>query len=369
MRVVIVSKALVSGVYQRKLEEIAAAGDIELTALVPPSWREPRVGELRLERRFTHGYTLETLPIVFNGRHHVHFYRGLNAALRRLQPDVLHIDEESFNLATFQAMLIGRRLGARSVFYNWANIDRRYPPPFSFFERYTLTHAAHAIAGNQEAAAIIRRHGYRGPITVIPQFGVDPQLFTPRSSARSDGTRVVGFIGRLVPEKGAADLIAALAGWPADVRLRIVGDGIERAALEQRAVALGVRGRVDFQPAVSSAQIVDEYRQMDVLVLPSHTTRNWKEQFGRVMIEAMACDVAVVGSSSGEIPHVIGEAGIVYPEGDVSALRSAVQRVLDDAELRRTLIAAGRARMQAHYTQAAIAQAHVAVYRQAYAVR
>lgn len=368
MRVVIVSKALVSGIYQRKLEEIAAAGDIELTALVPPSWREPRVGELRLERRFTSGYTLETLPIVFNGRHHLHFYRGLNAAVRRLQPDVLHIDEESFNVATFLALRAGLRVGARCVFYNWANIDRRYPPPFSWFERYALTHAVHAIAGNQEAAAIIRRHGYRGPVTVIPQFGVDPQLFTPRQTPRS-GPRVVGFVGRLVPEKGAADLIEALPGWPADVRLRIVGDGVERAALERRATALGVRERVDFQPAVGSAQIVDEYRQMDVLVLPSHTTANWKEQFGRVMIEAMACDVPVVGSSSGEIPHVIGAAGIVYPEGDIAALRAAVLTTLQDDVRRTALIAAGRARMQAHYTQAAIAQAHVAVYRQAATAR
>jgi glycosyltransferase involved in cell wall biosynthesis len=155
----------------------------------------------------------------------------------------------------------------------------------------------------------------------------------------------VVFVGRLVPEKGARDLIAALADWPADVRLRIVGDGTQRSELEHLAVALGVRGRVDFQPAVSSTRIVEEYRQMDVLVLPSHTTRNWKEQFGRVMIEAMACDVPVVGSSSGEIPHVIGDAGLVYPEGDVAALRDAVQRVLTDDELRRRLITAGRARI------------------------
>ncbi|NTU78371.1 MAG: glycosyl transferase family 1, partial [Chloroflexales bacterium] len=151
MKVVILSKALVAGAYQRKLEEIAQLG-VELTALVPPAWREPRVGLLRLERRYTAGYRLESLPIALNGQHHLHFYPTLGRALRRLRPDVLHIDEESFNLATFQAMRLGVALGTRCCFYNYANIERTYPPPFSLFERYSFRHAAHAMACNQEAA-------------------------------------------------------------------------------------------------------------------------------------------------------------------------------------------------------------------------
>jgi glycosyltransferase involved in cell wall biosynthesis len=121
----------------------------------------------------------EPLPIALNGRHHIHFYPGLERLLQRLRPDVLHIDEESFNLATYQAMRCGVRLGARCCFYNYANIDRRYPPPFSFFEHYNLTHANHAFAANREASDIIRRHGYRGHVTIVPQVGVDPDLFAP----------------------------------------------------------------------------------------------------------------------------------------------------------------------------------------------
>ncbi len=362
MRVVMLSKAVVAGAYQRKLEEIARRG-VELTVLAPTGWREPRVGLIPLERRFTRGYTLLTIPIVWNGHHHIHFYRGLRPLLERLQPQVFHIDEESFNLATFLAMRAGVAIGARCCFYNWANIDRRYPPPFSWFERYNLRHASYAIAGNQEAAAILRRHGYRGPLSVIPQFGVDPDLFAPSDAIRQQGTFTIGYVGRLVPEKGVADLVRVLADLPAQARLRLVGDGSEQPRLLRLATDVGVRDRIDIQPAVSSTAVPDVMRELDVLVLPSRTQSNWKEQFGRVLIEAMSCGVPVVGSTCGEIPQVIGDAGIVFPEGDLAALRTALLRLMDDDRLRTELALRGRQRVLAEFTQAAIARRHVAVYQ------
>ncbi|MFQ3664330.1 MAG: glycosyltransferase, partial [Chloroflexaceae bacterium] len=95
---------------------------------------------------------------------------------------------------------------------------------------------------------------------------------------------------------------------------------------------------------------------------PSRTTPTWKEQFGRVLIEAMSCGVPVIGSSSGEIPHVIGEGGLTYPEGDVSALSAAIARLVADPAARRELACRGRERVLAHFTQAAIARRHVEVY-------
>jgi hypothetical protein len=114
---------------------------------------------LTLERRFTTGYRMDVLPMVANGQHHLHFYPGLGRVLARERPDVFHIDEEAFNLATFLALRAGIRFGARCCFYNWANNPRIYPPPFSYFEQYAFRHAAHAIVGNQDAADLIRQHG------------------------------------------------------------------------------------------------------------------------------------------------------------------------------------------------------------------
>jgi glycosyltransferase involved in cell wall biosynthesis len=368
MKLVMLSKALVSGAYQKKLEELARLPGVELLALVPPAWREPGVGLLPLERRFTAGYRLEVLPIALNGRHHLHWYPTLGRVLRRVRPDVLHIDEEAFNLATFLALRAGRAVGARCCFYNWANNPRRYPPPFGWFEQYAFRHAAHALAGNQEAAALMRSHGYRGPVTVLPQFGVDPELFAPRAqpAERPAGAALftVGYLGRLVAAKGVLDLLEALAGLPPTVRLRLVGSGELRPRIEQRARELGLGGRVSVQPAVPSTEVPDVLHTLDVLVLPSHTTPSWKEQFGRVLVEAMSCGVPVVGSSSGEIPNVIGSAGLVYPEGNIAALRHTLLLLLHQEALRNALRERGRARVLQQYTQAALARQYYMVYQQ-----
>jgi glycosyltransferase involved in cell wall biosynthesis len=377
MRILMLSKALVVGAYQKKAEELAALPGVELTVAVPPSWREPGVGQQRLERRFVRGYRLLVLPIWLNGRHHLHFYPAVERLVAQLRPDVFHIDEESFNLATYQAMRAGVRYGARCCFYNWATVDRRYPPPFSWFERYAFRHATHAIAGAQEAADIIRRHGYSGPISVLPQFGVDPDLFSPadRKSGSQDGERsavpnlqlatpapfVAGYIGRLVSQKGLLDLVESLPLLPDNLSVRMIGDGVLRSQILGRAAQLGVRRRVEL--VAWTSDVPGELRRLDALVLPSRTTDTWKEQFGRVLPEAMSCGVPVVGSSSGEIPNVIGDAGLVYPEGDVPALAAALRRLLEDPALREDLSARGRARALSCYTQAALARQYYQIYR------
>ena len=108
MRVSMLSKACIVGIYQRKLEAIARQG-VELTALVPPSWQDER-GEQALERSYTEGYRLRTIPIRFNGSYHLHHYPTLGAQLRAARPDIVHIDEEPYNLATWQALYQARRL-------------------------------------------------------------------------------------------------------------------------------------------------------------------------------------------------------------------------------------------------------------------
>ncbi len=363
MRILMLSKALVNGAYQKKCEELAALPDVELIVAVPPAWREPRVGVIPLERRFTRGYRLVTLPIAFNGRHHLHFYPTFNSLVRQVRPDILHADEESFNLATFLALRAGVRYGARCCFYNYANIDRFYPPPFNLFERYAFRRASHAFACSAEAAAIMRRHGYAGLLTILPQFGVDPDLYAPTQRDRDTTTMVVGYIGRLVPEKGVLDLVEAVARLPETVRLRLIGDGALRTVIEAQVAALGIGERVELHPAVPSTRVPEELRRLDALVLPSHTTRTWKEQFGRILVEAMSCAVPVVGASSAAIPDVIGDAGIIYPEGDIAALAAALRRLAEDPALRDNLGRRGRDRVLAQFTQAAIAQQYHHVYR------
>ena len=145
-------------------------------------------------------------------------------------------------------------------------------------------------------------------------------------------------------------------------RLTLVGSGEQLEPLRKLAADTGIADRVTLGVRLPSAEMPDFYRSLDLLVLPSRTRPNWKEQFGRVLIEAMACGVPVLGSDSGEIPHVIGDAGVIFPEGDVETLRSQLQRLMEDGAARNGLAAAGRQRVLARFTMAEIARQTVAAY-------
>jgi len=362
------SKACLVGAYQGKLEAIAAHPDVELTVVVPSEWRDER-GALRLEREHTNGYRMIVEPIVFNGSFHLHFYPGLARRIAEAQPDLVHIDEEPYNLATFHALRLAKRHGAQALFFSWQNLVRRYPFPFDLMEHAVLGGADFAILGNHEAVGVWRVKGYRGPVAVIPQFGVDPNRYTPDARPRGEGDFHVGYAGRLVEEKGLDLLLRAVARLDASARVTLLGAGPARTGLEQLGSALGLGGRATFEAWRPSRQMPAYLRQLDAVVLPSRTRPNWKEQFGRLLIEAMACGVPVVGSTCGEIPNVIGEAGLIFPEEDVETLAGHLRALQRDPAARVSLTERGRARVLARYTQAQIAAQTVAVYRQVIAAR
>jgi glycosyltransferase involved in cell wall biosynthesis len=379
LRVLMVSKACIVGAYQKKLEELARFPTMELTVVVPHYWRDER-GVMRLEREHTQGYELVVERMALNGHFHLHFYLGLAKHFRRIKPHIIHIDEEPYNVATWQAIRPAKKHEAKAVFFTWQNIHRRYPPPFSLIESYNLRNADYAIAGNSEAVGVLQAKGYRGPARVIPQFGVDPDKFKVQSpkfkGANSkfeirNSRLTIGYVGRLVEEKGVHILLRAVAGLSSACaelsrstwRLRILGSGPQRSHLEGLAAKLGIAERVRFEDPIPSTQMPGYYSQLDALVLPSLTRPNWKEQFGRVLVEAMACGVPVVGSDSGEIPNVIGEAGLVFPEGDVQALQSKLSQLMADPALREELAQRGRKRVLDHYTQAQVAAKTYQVYQ------
>jgi glycosyltransferase involved in cell wall biosynthesis len=364
MRVLMLSKALVTGVYQKKLEELAKLPDVELLCIVPPYWLEGRVGSVNLNRMYTEGYELEVEPMSFNGRHHVHYYPGLRKQIRRFRPDIVHIDEEPYNVVTAHATMLARQVKAKVAFFAFQNINRRYPPPFSFIERYCYSRATAGIAGNQDAADVLRAKGFRKPIEVIPQFGVDPDIYRPvRRTSDWKHVPTIGYIGRVVPEKGLDTLIEAAAKVPNRPHVLIVGSGSHRLELQHLAERLGVRDRMQFRSAIPPEQVPKMMADFDALVLPSLTQKNWKEQFGRVLIEAMSCEVPVIGSDSGEIPNVIGEGGLVFAEGNPDQLAGHIRNVLEDAEFRRSLGVAGRKRVLEHFTQARVAEQTYRLYR------
>ncbi len=362
MRVLMISKALVAGTSQRKLEELAQCPGVELTLVTPPYWQRDDGGKQMLERLYTSGYRMIVTPMALNGNFHLHFYPRLGKIMREVQPHIVHIDEEPYNLATFQAARLSYRIKARSLFFTWQNLYRNYPPPFRQMELYNYHHACAALAGNREAADILKRKGYRGPIHIIPQFGFDTDIYK-RSEPRAPGSPfTLGFLGRLVEEKGLPTIVEALTMLPDYCRALFVGNGPMQSVLEEQAARLNVSERVTFKGSVPTYEAPRVLQDMDILVLPSLTRPNWKEQFGRVLAEAMSCETPVIGSDSGEIPYVIADAGLIFPEGNARELSQRVQQLLDDPVLYETLATRGRQRVLENYTQEQIARQTYEVY-------
>jgi glycosyltransferase involved in cell wall biosynthesis len=375
MRVLMISHAMVTRSNHRLAEELSAYPDVQLTVLTPPWWDEESrhvQQEKRSDPRYRirigqMGYFRQPKPNLF-------FFRsGLAKALRQAQPDIIDAYEEPFSLVMGQLLLLNRMFApqARLLFYSAQNIYKRYPPPFSLFERAAFRRASYAYVCASEVGTVLRRKGYRKPLKLIP-LAADETVFKPMPEARAAvrtelgialEQRVVGYLGRLSVEKGVQDLVAALPLLPSDTRLLIVGGG-EREPLERQAQGLGVAERLIFTGAVNRLDAPRYLNAMDLLVVPSHTTAGWKEQFGRIIVEAFMCGVPVLGSDSGAIPEVVADTGLIFPEGDVSALAAAACRLLEGANLGAELREHARVRALAEFTWPKVAADRYAIYKE-----
>ena len=366
-RLLTIGHSYAVGLNRRLPHELARAGarEWEVTAAAPTFVH----GDLRpISLEPFPGEASRLVPVsAYLTRHpHVMLY---GRTLRRLlaEPwDMIHCWEEPYVLAGGQIARWAR--GQRLVYSTFQNISKRYLPPFNWIERSSLGCASGWLAAGQTVEAALRdRAGYGGkPNRVIP-LGVDVGVFRPdpvagRAIRRSlgwtePGPPVVGYLGRFIAAKGLTTLTAALDAIRSPWRALFVGGG----AMEPELRAWAGRfpdGRVRIVAGIPHDDVPAHLNAMDLLAAPSLTTRLWKEQLGRMLIEAMACGIAVVGSDSGEIPFVLGRAGSVVPEGDTRAWSTAIGDLLENPARRAELAAAGLARAHSMFAWPVVARQH-----------
>jgi glycosyltransferase involved in cell wall biosynthesis len=259
--------------------------------------------------------------------------------------------------------LVARDLGRRIpvLLHMVQNIRVDYRWPWPVIERFVLRRIDGAVAYSPGARALLRSRGVRGPIPVQP-FGVDDRLFRAGSASpirrrMGPGAPVIGWVGRMHFAKGLHLLLEASARMRRPHRLLVVGDGPRRAEERARAARLGLDRRTTWLPPQPTERMPAVYRAMDIYVHPAISRpkedpawRNWKEQFARTLPEAMLSSCAVVGSTSGEIPWVLGGTGAVVPERSPAALARALDRLVASESLRHRLGARARARALTHFT-------------------
>ncbi len=385
MRILVASHSYIVDLNCEKLRVLAnLEPGIEVTIVVPKRWKPGGVMKNVVETRFRMEGSFLVVPVSNfsqNNQGLLTFGADLIALMRDFRPDIIQVEQGAKSLAYAQMITLNRLLGlkAKNLFFTWWNLPYSLKFPVAQLEAYNLRHTNGVIVGNQDGAEVLRQRGYQKAMRVMPQLGVDEHLFRPQSQPKlaaqlgiQPSDFVVGFVGRFVEEKGLLTLINALANlkdrpW----KWLLLGRGALKETLLDRAKQAGVLDRLIWVESVPHAEVFRYINLMNTLVLPSETTHQfktltssgWKEQFGHVLIEAMACQVPVIGSDSGEIPNVIADAGLVFPEGDVAALSDRLVQLIDHPEQARELGQRGYQRAIAHYTNHALAKELLSFYR------
>lgn len=342
-RLLVVSHPAVVSVNQEVYRELDRRG-WEVTLVLPKRWRHSySQGPVTPQALDGMEGSLRPTPVAFAGRPQRHIYlTRCSAVCQRSRPDVAFVEAEPFSLSAAQWAMTFRRQGIPFGVQCYENIDRPLPSPVRWSRTRVLRSAAFVAARSPTAVALAGSWGALGEVGLAP-----PAVPTWQSMPAPDAGRTftVGYAGRLVESKGVMDLLAAVRALDAPVELLFIGDGELKASLEGQPIP-GSSVRV--LSGLGHDQMPTGYAQLDVLVLPSHTTATWKEQFGRVIVEALSCGVPVVGSDSGEIPWLIEltGGGLTFAEGDRDALTAQLSRLRREPALRRTLAQTGCAAVE-----------------------
>ena len=299
---------------------------------------------------------------------YLHFYPGLGRQVRQFAPDVIHLWEEPWSIVALHASTLARRIGAAFVLEVDQNILKRLPPPFEAIRRQVLRHTNLILARSPLAGDVARACGYVGAIMQIG-YGVDQTLFFPEPGCPSVPPLHIGFVGRLIAAKGVDDILAALTTTSSDVRFTVLGEGPHEPALRAHAAQAGLGERVTFKPWAGPEVVADLLRDLHVLVLPTRTTSDVKEQFGRVIIESQACGTPVIGSTCGAIPDVLGAGGWVVPERNPAAIASVLNRLYQHPEEIAARRLDGLANVAERFTYEEIAQDLALAFRTAHSLR
>ena len=368
LRVLTIGHSYIVGLNRAVMARVAREPGIEMTIAAPRRFQ----GDLRalvLDEAEGQPYQMAPLDTRFTGFIHAFYYKGLGSLLRPGAFDVVHAWEEPYILAGYQIARAAQTCGARYFFRTAQSLPKPYPPPFNHFENYSARAAVGWVAGGHSVKRALENRKHYPKLGEVITLAADEDRFQPdpiegaavRRKLGLEGP-VIGFVGRLTAAKGLKVLMEALERTPGPWNLLALGSGPYDEKLRHWARRHGLADRVRVLLA-KHAEVPSYLRAMDMLVAPSQTTMRWKEQFGRMIIEAFATGIPVIGSDSGEIPHVISDAGLVVPEADPAAWSEAIGDLLQSPDRRRQLGEAGMQRFHDYYTASSVARKYLSFYQ------
>jgi glycosyltransferase involved in cell wall biosynthesis len=367
MNLLVVSHPCTTAINQQIYAELIQQTGWKITLVVPEDWKDEFGNILKKEKWPEFAGDLISIPVWKNGNIILHLYKeNWGAFLDAGRFDAIYVHNEPYALAAAQICRANARwLRAPLGFYSAQNILKKYPPPFSWLERMVYNQSAYAFPITEAVEEVLLAKKFRGHSTVCP-LPLDPAIYRPRGPEedrrlipRDDGEVVIGYVGRIVEPKGLRTLAAALPSLR-DLRwkLVVIGKGDFGETFRQLLTDGGMSDRVVFLGFVPHEETPRYLSAFDTLVVPSETQPNWKEQFGRVITEAMACETPVIGSSSGEIPNLIRKSGggLIFAEKDRAEFAKALRQMVTQKDLRQKCGEAGRKWVEKEVSLSAVAK-------------
>lgn len=373
MKILIVSHTYISSINREKWKVFSKKyPQADLKILIPKKWP---ANFFNIEAGNFKTDNLENCEFIAlgtrnSGNEVLYSYKffDLIKLIRSFKPDLIHVEQGDNAFSYFQLILLSRIFSRKTKFsfFTWVNWKHKwsfkYKLFWGFIERFNLKHSSGAIVGNNVAKDVLRDKFFLKEIQILLQLGVDQKYFYPAkalNSVSSEKTKFkIGFIGRIIKEKGVFDLIKAFSllenkynNW----ELVFLGNGDEKNNLINFIQQNKLIDRVEFIDSVDHKNVGIILNQFDIFVLPSYDTPEWKEQFGHVLIEAMACEVPILGSTGGYIPNVIGDSGLIFKQKNINDLKDKLEMLMASEDLRKSFALSGFNRFKNNFSYEMIA--------------
>jgi len=345
MRILAIGHSWVVPIYRILFDYLSNNKYIKITVVIPDYWEEAG------NRVITQGPSPTNYNLIiqrpFSHRQHLHFYPKISKILLQVNPDIILFLEEPHSLVTASTLVQMKLLcpNAKGLFFTFLNDDRNFSHMpgirkviFPLALKTTFSLASGAICSSKPAEQQMKRRGFKKSTWVIP-FGTDVRKISSINSKKVAEIRkkiapnskfLVGFVGRIIRGKGLDLLlnsIASLKDKINNIYLVIIGDGPEMPSIKKQAIKLGLLDSIIFVGVLPHDNVHYYMASLNILVVPSRKEGDWVEQYGRVIIEGMSLRVPVIGSTSGEIPKVIGNFGLVFEEENFLDLSNKILKI------------------------------------------
>jgi glycosyltransferase involved in cell wall biosynthesis len=334
--------------------------EVEVTVLFPHTWPDTMftLKGMASQPRANCSFIPFKAFFIGNEVRYGYYPFALCKLLKKFQPDCIYVEQGDNAFSYFQIITLAKIFvpRARCAFFTWVNWEhqwsRKYRLLWSPIEKFNRYFSSGAVAGNHDAKELLLKKGFKREILVAPQLGVAVSDVV----IKKQNTKKIFFVGRLTAEKGVFHLLHSFLNLSKDFplyELHFVGSGPCESLLKEIAQK---NQRVFFHGSVGHYQVFEYLSEAAIFVLPSYDIPTWREQFGHVLIEAMALKVPVIGTDGGEIAHVIGDAGLVARQNDVDSLEHCLRTLMADEKLQEKFGQMGYNRVQSNFSHQMIAQ-------------